>query len=435
MALLLYNITKGDITMKKEVLKIFNINPDKIEDYEIKEISKNNFYLYIKYKKILNQCPVCFNLTNYVCDYRNRIIKLPKMINSSFKIIYKQRRYICNLCGKKFIEKNEIVEKWSHISISTKNNILKSLHQTLTYTQIAKDNDVSATTVSNIMDKNFDIKTKIKLPSKISIDEFKFSKKAPKYSLMIFDLENNKIFDIIRDRRTDSLERYFARFNESDRSNVEIVCMDLWRPYKTIVKKFFPNAEIIADKFHYARHINWALRDVRIKTYNESDNKTIKRALRDSWKIIQTPLYKLIGNCFNVFKRKFTSKYEFLLDVMSKNENLKNTIILYNDFFYNFQKKYNLEEATNFVDNYIKKLEHFNIPEFKDVISSFKNWRKEIINSLVIRDSNNKFYSNGKIEGVNNFIKTYNKIGYGYTNSLRFAERIIMIFNFKKQFA
>ena len=31
--------------------------------------------------------------------------------------------------------------------------------------------------------------------------------------------------------------------------------MDLWQPYKDLAKTYFPNAEIVADRFHYVRYI------------------------------------------------------------------------------------------------------------------------------------------------------------------------------------
>lgn len=72
------------------------------------------------------------------------------------------------------------------------------------------------------------------------------------------------------------------------------------------------------------------------------------------------------------------------------------------------------------------------IKETQETIKAFSNWKKEIINSLVIRKENNKYYTNGKIEGVNNFIKTTKRQGYNYRNHERFKNRIILNYNYKK---
>lgn len=39
--------------------------------------------------------------------------------------------------------------------------------------------------------------------------------------------------------------------------------MDLQQPYKDVAKTYFPNAKIVADRFHYARYIVQAVDTVR----------------------------------------------------------------------------------------------------------------------------------------------------------------------------
>lgn len=63
--------------------------------------------------------------------------------------------------------------------------------------------------------------------------------------------------------------------------------MYLWYPYRSIVKRYFPNATIIADKFHYLRHIFWAFNDIRIKTMNKYKKSSLEyKVLKKYWKIL-----------------------------------------------------------------------------------------------------------------------------------------------------
>jgi transposase len=51
-----------------------------------------------------------------------------------------------------------------------------------------------------------------------------------------------------------SLETYFQRLEGKDQ--VRVVCMDLASNYRSLVRKYFPHARIVADRFHVIRIIN-----------------------------------------------------------------------------------------------------------------------------------------------------------------------------------
>jgi transposase len=51
-----------------------------------------------------------------------------------------------------------------------------------------------------------------------------------------------------------ALEAYLQRLQGKDQ--VRIVCMDLSSTYRAVVKKHFPKARIVADRFHVIRLIN-----------------------------------------------------------------------------------------------------------------------------------------------------------------------------------
>src|SRR5206468_7732532 len=68
------------------------------------------------------------------------------------------------------------------------------------------------------------------------------------------DLKNHKVYDVVLGRSELSLESYLAKLEEKDK--VQVVCMDLAAVYRAIVRKHFPNARIVADRFHVIRLVN-----------------------------------------------------------------------------------------------------------------------------------------------------------------------------------
>ncbi len=87
-------------------------------------------------------------------------------------------------------------------------------------------------------------------PVVLGIDEHFFSRKQG-FATTLCDLKKHKIFDIVKGRSEADLSSYLASLVGKER--VKVVCMDLSSTYRSIVKKHFPNAKIVADRFHVIR--------------------------------------------------------------------------------------------------------------------------------------------------------------------------------------
>ena len=90
-------------------------------------------------------------------------------------------------------------------------------------------------------------------PPVLGIDEHFFTRRKG-FATTLCDLKNHKIYDVVLGRSEASLESYFQRLE--GKSEVRVVCMDLATHYRSLVKKHFPNAKIVADRFHVIRLIN-----------------------------------------------------------------------------------------------------------------------------------------------------------------------------------
>ena len=90
-------------------------------------------------------------------------------------------------------------------------------------------------------------------PLILGIDEHFFSRKQG-YATTFVDLKNHKVFDVVLGRSEAALKAFLERLKGRDR--VRVVVMDLSETYRAIVKKYFPNAMIVADRFHVIRVLN-----------------------------------------------------------------------------------------------------------------------------------------------------------------------------------
>ena len=87
-------------------------------------------------------------------------------------------------------------------------------------------------------------------PRMLGIDEHYFSRRDG-YATTFTNLRRNRVFDVVKGRSKKALRSYLRGLK--GREKVQVVCMDLSSSYRSIVRKYFPNALIVADRFHVIR--------------------------------------------------------------------------------------------------------------------------------------------------------------------------------------
>jgi transposase len=90
-------------------------------------------------------------------------------------------------------------------------------------------------------------------PRILGIDEHFFTRRHG-YATTFCDLKNHKVHAVVLGRSEAALESYLSRL--ADKHLVEVVCMDLAASYRALVRKHFPQARIVADRFHVIRLIH-----------------------------------------------------------------------------------------------------------------------------------------------------------------------------------
>jgi transposase len=90
-------------------------------------------------------------------------------------------------------------------------------------------------------------------PQELGLDEHFFTRRRG-FATTLCDLKNHKVYDVVLGRSAASLDSYFRRLRGKEQ--VRLVCMDLASNYRALVRRHFPNARIIADRFHVVRLVN-----------------------------------------------------------------------------------------------------------------------------------------------------------------------------------
>ena|SRR5437868_5177614 len=96
----------------------------------------------------------------------------------------------------------------------------------------------------------------------IGIDEKSFGRGQDYVSLMS-DLEQSRVLDVVPDRTAEACQELWIRLGSEQSRKVEAVTIDMWEPYLSTTAQAAPQAQIVHDKFHVAKHLNDAVDRVR----------------------------------------------------------------------------------------------------------------------------------------------------------------------------
>lgn len=386
---------------------------------KIKDTTYKIFEGYLSYKPSF--CPKCGVVFDDEFEKHGFIVSDIKIPNvSGYKSILRlhKQRYLCKHCNKAFTLTSNITDYGCFISNLTKQKIAKDLMKKLSETDIALDNGVSSNTVERVMDSYYKTLKLYKhyLPEVISFDEFKSVKSAD--GAMSFHMCNGitgQIIDIVEDRRLDNLIKYFFYYDYKARSKVKYITIDMYSPYISLIKKMFPNAKIIIDKFHLTQLISRSLNKTRIKVMNK--DKKNYRKLKRYWRLILKDRTELDFSKW----RKYTC-FEHLMTqsdvvdyLVNTDEQLKQTYLIYQKILYALKKK-------DYI--YLKQsLANINL----NISSYMKTSIKTLTEFLpYIKNTFENNYNNGFIEGNNNFIKVIKRIAFGFRSFRRFKARIMI---------
>jgi transposase len=360
----------------------------------------NQLHVYIELPKKSHTCPACGAVTELIHDYRMQVIKDVPLARDTF-LHLRKRRYRCN-CGKRFFEKNSFLPRYYRVTTRLVSEIIFAFKKTITAKEIGCRYNISSVTAM----RYFTLFNKkiTKLPKVISLDEFKGNAGGQKYNSIIVDPENREVLDILPNRYENHLIQYFSQF--SNKNDVEYFVCDMNPHFRQVAKVCFPQATIIADKYHVVRQVYWAMEKVRKNEQNKLSTHFRKYFKRSRSLLMKNP-EKLSGEEMD--------RLALMFEIAPK---LADAYRIKNDFLAAFHSSSSLEGKPRLLD-WLFSVELMDLPEFYDCTKAYRNWFQEILNSM------DAPWTNGYIEGCNNKTKVLKRVTYGMRNFDNFRKRIL----------
>ncbi|MGO5081646.1 ISL3 family transposase [Oscillospiraceae bacterium LCP25S3_E4] len=384
-----------------------------LQHIEVEKIEKteNSIHIFCKLKRVLHKCPCCGNTTDKIHDYREQVIKDIPAFGKHLFIHLKKRRYCCS-CGKRFAEKNDFLPRYHRMTNRLSAYIIDKLRSEVSFSSVAREVNLSVSTVIRVFDMvSYSPK---KLPTALSIDEFKGNTGGEKYQCILTDPVNKIVLDILPKRKENYLTHYFNCFDKSERNKVNFFVSDMWKPYSNISSVWFKNATQIVDKYHWIRQVIWAFESVR-KEEQKKFSKTHRRYFKKS--------RQLLLKRFNYL----SDEQKQQVNIMLYASPILSNAHFYKEDFLNILDCKDRISAQKAMSHWINSASNCGIPQIQKCAKTMVNWLTGILNSFT---SN---ITNGFTEGCNNKIKVLKRNAYGFTNFKRFRNRILHIFSHQNQ--
>src|SRR5690606_13331212 len=237
-------------------------------------------------------------------------------------------------------------------------------------------------------------------PQVLGIDEHVFSRKRG-YATTLVDLKNRKVFDVVLGRSEASLRSYLKRL--PGKENVRVIVMDLSETYRQIARQYFPNALIVADRFHVVRLVNQHF----LKLWQQHDPQGKKnRGLlslmrRHHWKLTALQKERL---------HQYLAQMPVLQTLYFAKQQLNGFLVL---------KSLKAERAQKMLPKFLALIRQFEQSPAKALAATLLSWLEPIVRMWRFTKSN------GITEGFHTKMEMLSRRAFGFRNFENYRLRVL----------
>jgi transposase len=385
---------KGDLAVPE-----FNL-ADEILPKELKFISSKRFkngyqWEVVKVRNAFEVCPKCVSKSSIRCGKVHVVVREAPIRDKPLWLRIQKHRYYCKTCRKPFVEPVEGIWPRRRTTSHFRKTVAFACENFTNLNLVRKYHACSSGFLYKVHYDNLKTKLRERLntpwPKILGIDEHFFTRKNgfAEFATVFCDLKKRRLFEIAKGKNASSLQEVIDQY--PGRENVEVVVIDLSNGYRSIVKRMFPNARIIADKFHALRLLNPALMKLR-KQINGNKLELKQRRL-------------LLRNREDL---KYTEKVE--LDRFLEKHPQLEELYMYKERLRVFYRSRNRRQAARHLKHFIEDLKQSTLEAANTLGRTLMRWREPLIAYF------GNGWTNGFTEATNGNAKALQKRARGFRN-------------------
>lgn len=375
----------------------------KLTDFSYR--STDRFYRTVK-ESAFEVCPKCATPSSIVHDRREVKVKdAPDTGRSNFITIVK-RRFRCPKCKSVFTEPVQGIRKGARVTQRFERSVLWACNMFSDLKKVKTTYKCSYKFIYTCYYKQLELKQREKMndpwPKTIGIDEhglFKDKKRgAREFATVFVDHTNKRLKEVVEGKSHANLIEGVAHIQGRER--VQNVTIDLSDSYKSFVLNFFPNAKIVADKFHVIRLLHPALNRRRIDITGDRRTLGIRRLLLKN------------GFHLDFFARRAIWKW------LENYPELKE-VYMYKEAIHRMYRCRGYTKARRSLIAIIDQMALSKIEEIQKLRRTLKKWFKEILRYFSTR------LTNARTEAFNNHAKLIQRRAYGFKSFKNYRLRLL----------
>ena len=233
----------------------------------------------------------------------------------------------------------------------------------------------------------------------IGVDELS-RRRGQRYLTLVYQIDSDRrrLLWIGRDRRAETLDRFFDWFGPARSAALYFVCSDMWKPYLTVVADRARQAVQVLDRFHIMSHFSKAIDEVRAVEARKLAAAGKAPVLKNSrWLLLKRPAHLT------------DAQDDRLKDLVRRNLRTVRAYLLKEDFqlLWGYVSPY---WAARFLDRWCTRTMRSRLDPMKEVARMLRSHRDLILNWFRARGQ----FSSGIVEGFNGKARVITKRAYGF---------------------
>lgn len=333
-----------------------------------------------------------------------RTVKHTRLGNQLMILHLRVPKYHCVHCGRYFRHPFGGIRPRYRASEAYRLEVFEAHHGGVTQRKLSLTHRIGTATVERWYQQHLGQKrsemANRACPRMLGIDEHFFTRKKG-YATTFVDLKNHKVFDVKLGRSEPSLRRYLRAIE--GRNHVRVVVMDLSETYRSIARHYFPEATIVADRFHVVRLINQHFLKAWQKHHPEGrrDRGLLSLMRRHQWNLSNEQQVNLMD---------YLADFPALQAIYNAKQRLVRYMLL---------KTITIRHAKEKIPGFLELLAQLADSPLRALAKTLKSWIEPIVAMWRFRKSNSI------TEGFHNKMEMISRRAYGFRNFENYRLRVL----------
>ena len=223
--------------------------------YRIVRVESNTeMHVYLEVLQAPRACPCCGAARRRSKGRYERRVRHVDWCGQPSQLVIRCRRYRCVACPRSFVQPLPGIRPGRHSSEPWRRAMFERHHDGICAASLARREGLGQATVGRIYAEFTERQAKERLhlecPQVLGIDEHTLHRHQ-RFATTFCDLKNHRVFDISPGRSEAELVPFLRTLKGRD--HVRVICIDLANAYRALIRRWFPRAVIVADRFHAVR--------------------------------------------------------------------------------------------------------------------------------------------------------------------------------------